>query len=78
MGLFSNKKVENTSPAVAEQKDKTSEIKSRMKAIKEIGRFSIEQKEKLQSEESNTINGIETIRESFSVVEDKYTNISDY
>ena len=77
MGLFSKKKVENTSPAVAEQKDKTSEIKSRMKAIKEIGRFSIEQKEKLQSEESNTINGIETIRESFSVVEDKYTNISD-
>lgn len=77
MGLFSKKKVENTSPAVAEQKDKTREIKSRMKAIKEIGRFSIEQKEKLQSEESNTINGIETIRESFSVVEDKYTNISD-
>ena len=78
MGLFSRKKdnevkVENT----VQDQEKKIDIKTRMKAIKEVGRFSIEQKEKLQSEEANTINGIETIRDSFSVVEDKYGNISE-
>jgi len=78
MGLFSRKKdnevkVENT----VQNQEKKIDIKTRMKAIKEVGRFSIEQKEKLQSEEANTINGIETIRDSFSVVEDKYGNISE-
>ena len=78
MGLFSRKKdnevkVENT----VQDQEKKIDIKTRMKAIKEVGRFSIEQKEKLQSEEANPINGIETIRDSFSVVEDKYGNISE-
>lgn len=78
MGLFSRKKdnevkVENT----VQNQEKKIDIKTRMKAIKEVGRFSIEQKEKLQSEEANTISGIETIRDSFSVVEDKYGNISE-
>lgn len=78
MGLFSRKKdnevkVENT----VQDQEKKIDIKTRMKAIKEVGRFSIEQKEKLQSEEANTISGIETIRDSFSVVEDKYGNISE-
>ena len=78
MGLFSRKKdnevkVEST----VQNQEKKIDIKTRMKAIKEVGRFSIEQKEKLQSEEANTISGIETIRDSFSVVEDKYGNISE-
>ncbi|MBO6128721.1 MAG: hypothetical protein J6P79_07465 [Pseudobutyrivibrio sp.] len=78
MGLFSRKKdnevkVENT----VQDQEKKIDIKTRMKAIKEVGRFSIEQKEKLQLEEANTISGIETIRDSFSVVEDKYGNISE-
>lgn len=78
MGLFSRKKdnevkVENT----VQEQEKKIDIKTRMRAIKEVGRFSIEQKEKLQSEEANTISGIETIRDSFSVVEDKYGNISE-
>jgi methyl-accepting chemotaxis protein len=76
MGLFGKKKA---SQQEVEQKpvERKIDLKERMKAIKEVGRFSIEQKEKLQEEESNTIAGVETIRESFSVVEDKYANISD-
>ena len=77
MGLFGRKKaVEEPKVAAAEQENKV-DLKSRMKAIKEVGRFSVLQKEKLQQEEANTIAGIETIRDSFSVVEDKYSNISD-
>ena len=77
MGLFGRKKaVEEPKVAAAEQENKV-DLKSRMKAIKEVGRVSVLQKEKLQQEEANTIAGIETIRESFSVVEDKYSNISD-
>lgn len=77
MGLFGRKKaVEEPKAAAAEQENKV-DLKSRMKAIKEVGRFSVLQKEKLQQEEANTIAGIETIRDSFSVVEDKYSNISD-
>ena len=78
MGLFGKKKSdvqqEQNGGAVVEKKV---DLKSRLKAIREVGRFSIEQKEKLQAEEANTISGIDTIRESFSVVEDKYGNISD-
>ena len=78
MGLFGRKK-EVEQPVVdnAEGADKKVDMRSRMKAIREVGRFSIEQKEKLQQEEANTIAGIDTIGESFSVVEEKYTNISD-
>ena len=77
MGLFSRKKNEEVSVEVTKTPEKKVDIKSRMKAIKEVGRFSIEQKNKLQQEEANTIQGIETIRESFSVVEDKYGAISE-
>ncbi len=78
MGFFGRKKAAEEQPqaAAAAQENKV-DLKSRMKAIKEVGRFSILQKEKLQQEEANTIAGIETIRDSFSVVENKYTNISD-
>ncbi len=77
MGLFSRKKKEEAAVEVTKTPEKKVDIKSRMKAIKEVGRFSIEQKNKLQQEEANTIQGIETIRESFSVVEDKYGAISE-
>lgn len=77
MGLFSRKKKEEEVVEVKNTPEKKVDIKSRMKAIKEVGRFSIEQKAKLQEEEANTINGIETIRESFAVVEDKYGSISE-
>ena len=77
MGLFSRKKKEEEVVEVKNTPEKKVDIKSRMKAIKEVGRFSIEQKDKLQEEEANTINGIETIRESFAVVEDKYGSISE-
>ena len=78
MGFFSRNK-SNKEPAliIEEENNKKVLLQSKMKALKEVGRFSIEQKEKLQTEESTTIAGIETIRDSFSVVENKYTNISD-
>ncbi len=78
MGLFNRKKnlesETSNQPVVDEEKIS---LKDRMKAIREVGRFSIEQKDKLQTEEANTIQGIDTIRESFSVVEDKYSTISE-
>ena len=77
MGLFSRKKKEEEVVEVKNTPEKKADIRSRMKAIKEVGRFSIEQKAKLQEEEANTIKGIETIRESFAVVEDKYGSISE-
>ena len=77
MGLFGRKKAVEEPKAAAAEQEKKIDLKSRMKAIKEVGRFSVLQKEKLEQEEANTIRGIETIRDSFSVVEDKYSNISD-
>lgn len=77
MGLFSRKKKVEENVEVTKASEKKVDMKSRMKAIKEVGRFSIEQKAKLQQEEANTIKGIETIRDSFSVVEDKYGSISE-
>ena len=78
MGLFGKKKVVEQQAQVENQAvENKVDLKSRMKAIREVGRFSIEQKQKLQEEESKTIAGVETIRDSFSVVEDKYNNISE-
>lgn len=78
MGLFGRKKVDLAGEQDAREATESKfDLKSRMKAIREVGRFSIEQKEKLQAEEANTIAGIETIRDSFSVVENKYGSISE-
>jgi methyl-accepting chemotaxis protein len=77
MGLFGKKKIDEQQVLDTAVKENKVDLKTRLKAIREVGRFSIEQKAKLQEEESNTISGIETIRDSFSVVEDKYGNISD-
>ena len=78
MGFFGRKKVvEEQAVEKNEPLEKKVDLRAKMKAIKEVGRFSIEQKDKLQREEANTISGIETIRESFAVVENKYSVISD-
>ncbi len=77
MGLFGKKKIDEQQVLDTAVKENKVDLKTRLKAIREVGRFSIEQKVKLQEEEANTISGIETIRDSFSVVEDKYGNISD-
>ncbi|MBR1623874.1 MAG: hypothetical protein IJ675_08215 [Pseudobutyrivibrio sp.] len=78
MGLFGKKKtVEENKVVAAPESEKKPDLRARMKALREVGRFSIEQKEKLQAEEATTIAGIETIGESFAVVEDKYSNISE-
>ncbi|MCR4956493.1 MAG: hypothetical protein K6A30_07395 [Lachnospiraceae bacterium] len=74
MGFFS-RTYEPVQEAPA-KKEQQPDNKDKIKAFKEVGRFAIEQKEKLQEEEANTIAGIDTIRDSFSVVEDKYDNIS--
>ena len=78
MGFFGRKKaVEETNTVNTPVEESKPSLKARMKALKEVGRFSIEQKEKLQTEEATTIAGIDTISESFSIVEDKYSNISE-
>ena len=79
MGLFSKKKKneEQIVQPVVQKGEKAADLKEKLKAIKEVGRFSIEQKNKLQEEEADTIRGIETISDSFSVVEEKYGSISE-
>ena len=62
MGLFSRKNKKEEQVVEPVQKiEKTADLKDKLKAIKEVGRFSIEQKNKLQEEEADTIRGIETI-----------------
>ena len=77
MGLFGKKKEIQENQATPPQTDSASKFKTKIKALKEIGRYSIEQKNKLQDEEADTIRGIETIKDSFDVVKDKYSDISD-
>ncbi|WP_028234832.1 methyl-accepting chemotaxis protein [Pseudobutyrivibrio sp. MD2005] len=78
MGLFSRKNKKEEQVVEPVQKiEKTADLKDKLKAIKEVGRFSIEQKNKLQEEEADTIRGIETISDSFAVVEDKYSSVSE-
>ena len=76
MGLFGKKKVEEELVEV-QQPQQRANLEQQMQALREVGRFSIEQKSKLQSEETKTIEGIDTIKHSFEVVEDKYDAISD-
>ena len=65
-----NKEQENTQTAVAKKP-----MKQLLAPFHEVGRFAIEQKDKLQAEESVTIEGIETIEDSFDLVQKKYGNI---
>ncbi|WP_026516466.1 methyl-accepting chemotaxis protein [Butyrivibrio sp. MC2021] len=59
----------------AEVKAPKRNIKEQLAPLREVGRFAIEQKNKLQAEESVTIEGIETIEASFDLVQEKYGNI---
>lgn len=59
----------------AEVKAPKKNIKEQLAPLREVGRFAIEQKNKLQAEESVTIEGIETIEASFDLVQEKYGNI---
>lgn len=58
-----------------ELKSPSKPLKEQLAPLSEIGRFAIEQKNKLQEEESVTIEGIETIENSFGLVQQKYGNI---
>ncbi len=66
-----NKDSKNEQEVKAPQKP----MKQRLAPLHEVGKFAIEQKNKLQAEESVTIEGIETIEESFDLVQQKYGNI---
>jgi methyl-accepting chemotaxis protein len=73
MGLFSKNTVAKTNdaPPVVGR-----DLKRELLPLSEVGRFAIEQKNKLQNEEKVTIDGVEKIQDSFKVVEDKYEGIS--
>ncbi len=74
MGLFNKRAAEEIQTADRNDRIKQ-EVDKRMSALREIGRYSIEQKNRLQNEEKSTIEGIDTIHSSFSLVEEKYNNI---
>ena len=74
--LFFNKKPAVTATESSEQVAAPRKIAAKLLPLKEIGRFALEQKSKLQQEESITINGIQEIQDSFETVEEKYSGIS--
>ncbi len=77
MGFFNKKKnIIAEEAAVAAEKAKKQKEDTIKRALQEIGRYSIEQKNKLQAEEKDTIAGIDTIKDSFSLVEEKYDAIT--
>ena len=76
MGLFKFNKRAAEEIQTADRNDRIKqEVDKRMSALWEIGRYSIVQKNRLQNEEKSTIEGIDTIHNSFSLVEEKYNNI---
>jgi len=77
MSIFGKKKEEPDSHISAVPSEPRRNISDQLQPLREISRYAIEQKTKLQEEESETINGIDGIRESFDVVQDKYNNISN-
>lgn len=74
--LFFKKKPAVTATKPSEQAVVPRKIAAKLLPLKEIGRFALEQKSKLQQEESITINGIQEIQDSFEIVEEKYSGIS--
>lgn len=74
--LFFKKKSAVTATESSEQAVVPRKIAAKLLPLKEIGRFALEQKSKLQQEESITINGIQEIQDSFEIVEEKYSGIS--
>ncbi len=77
MGFFNKKKnIIAEEAAAAAEKAKKQKEDTIKRALQEIGSYSIEQKNKLQAEEKDTIAGIDTIKDSFSLVEEKYDAIT--
>ncbi len=77
MGFFNKKKnIIAEEAAAAAEKAKKQKEDTIKRALQEIGRYSIEQKNRLQAEEKDTIAGIDTIKDSFSLVEEKYDAIT--
>ncbi len=77
MGFFNKKKnIIAEEAAAAAEKAKKQKEDTIKRALQVIGRYSIEQKNKLQAEEKDTIAGIDTIKDSFSLVEEKYDAIT--
>ena len=74
---FGKKNVKAEEVKVEQSSEKKIPLSKRLEPILTSGEYILEQKNKLQQEEANTIQGIETIRESFAVVEDKYGSISE-
>lgn len=76
MSLFKRKKTVEAGKEAVEKKDTRAAEKQNMRALQEVGRYLNEQKNKLQREEKNTIDGINAISDSFDVVEDRHDKIS--
>jgi len=74
MAFFNKKKVEQDIEAVGAPKKFN--LSSELAPIKNVVQFAIEQKNKLQSQESETIDGIDLINKSFEVVQEKHENIT--
>ncbi len=77
MSLFNRRKAIEEVEETDSRKEAGAGLTNRMKALREVGRYSIEQKNKLQDEERTTIEGVDKIRDSFGVVEEKYNKIFD-
>ncbi len=76
MSFFNRKKTEELKGEQEAAKKNTRSISDQLEPIHEIGQFATKQKEKLQAEETVTIDGIDEIGHSFGLVKDKYENIS--
>ena len=75
MGLFN--KNENVSTPAVQQAAPTQSIAQALAPLRDVGHFAIEQKNKLQMQETETIDGIDQIDKSFKVVQEKHQNITN-
>ena len=73
--MFWNKKPVQQEEVAPVKRKAPKNLAQELAPLHEVGRFAIEQKNKLQSEEAVTIKGIETIEDSFDLVQQKYGNI---
>ena len=74
MGLFN--KNENVNTPAEPQAAPTQNIAQALAPLRDVGHFAIQQKNKLQMQETETIDGIDQIDKSFKVVQEKHQNIT--
>ena len=74
---FFNKNQNETNQPVVNTEAARPNLKKRLAPLRDIARFAIEQKNKLQTQESETIDGIDQINKSFSQVQEKHQNITN-